>query len=109
MVVTNKRIETRQQLFVGADQIKEVKSFKYLGIYVDTQLKYNAQIKHLKSKSSQLCGVSFRLSNFLNFQAAKNMFNSCIYSKKEALRENAYGRKAMSVLYMIQLKALSQF
>ena len=80
MVVTNKRIETRPQLFIGANQIKEVKSFKYLGIYIDTQLKFSAQIKHLKSKLSQLCGVSFRLSKFLNFQAAKNMYNSCIYS-----------------------------
>ena len=30
MVVTNKRIETSQQLFIGADQIKEVKSVMYL-------------------------------------------------------------------------------
>ena len=42
MVVTNKRIENRPQLFIGSDQIKEVKSFKNLGIYIDTQLKYNA-------------------------------------------------------------------
>ena len=79
MVVINKRVETRPQLFIGAHQIKEVKRFKYLGIYINTQLKYNAQIKDLKSKLSHLCGVSFRLSNFLKFQAAKNMYNSCIY------------------------------
>ena len=70
MVVTIKRIETRQQLFIGAAQIKEVKTFKYVEIYIDTQLKYNTQIKHLKSKLSQLCGVSFKLSKFSNFQAA---------------------------------------
>ena len=74
MVVTNKLIETRPHLFIGADQMKEVKSFKYLGIYVDTQLKYNAPIKHLRSKLSQLSGVSFRFSKFLNFEGAKNMY-----------------------------------
>ena len=79
-VVTNKRIETHPQLFFGADQIKEVKSFKYFGIYIDIQLKYNAPIKHLKSKLSQLCGASFRLTKLLNFQAAKNMYSSCIYT-----------------------------
>ena len=79
MLVTNKRIETRPQLFIGADHTKEVKSFKYLGIYTDTQWKYNAQIKHLESKLSQLWGVSFRLSNFLKLQAAKNMYKSCKY------------------------------
>ena len=78
MVVTNKRIETHPQFCTGADQLKEVKSFKYLGFYLNTQLKHNAQIKHLKSKLSHVCGVSFRLSKFLNFQAAKNMYNSCI-------------------------------
>ena len=39
LVVTNKRTETRTQLFIGADQIEEVKNLKYLGIYIDTQLK----------------------------------------------------------------------
>ena len=80
MVVTNKRIETRPQVLIGAEQINEVKSFKYIGIYIDTQLKYNAQIKHLKFKLGQLCGVSFRLSKFLKFPASKNMYNSSIYS-----------------------------
>ena len=80
MIVTNKRIETRPQLFLGAIQFKEVKIFKYLGIRLDTWLKHNAQIKTLQNKLSQPCGVSFRLSKFLNFPAAKNMYSSCIFS-----------------------------
>ena len=63
MVVNDKRIETRPQMFIGTDQIKQVKNFKYLGIYIDTRLKCNAQIKRLKSKLNLLCGVLFRLSN----------------------------------------------
>ena len=59
------RNETRPQLFIGTDQIKEVESFKYFGLYIDTRLKLNSQIEHLKSK-------------FLNFQAARNLYNSCI-------------------------------
>ena len=72
--MTNKRKGTRPEMFIGADQVKEVTSFKYHGIYIDTRLKYNAHIKHVESKLGQLCGVSFRLSIFLNFQAAKNMY-----------------------------------
>ena len=71
MIVTSKRIETHPQLFIGAEQIKEVKRFKYVGIYIDTQLKRNVQIKHLKCKLRQLRRVSFRLSKLLNFQGAK--------------------------------------
>ena len=50
MAVTSKQTGTRPQLFNSADQIKEVKSLKYLETYIDTQLKYNGQIKHLKSR-----------------------------------------------------------
>ena len=80
MIVTNKIVVNRPQFFVGTDPIKEVDSFKYLDIHVDTRLKFNVQINHLKGKLNQLCGVSFRLSNFLDFQSAKSMYNSCIYS-----------------------------
>ena len=41
MVVTNKRMETRPQLLIGADQFEEVKSCKYVCSYIDTQLKCN--------------------------------------------------------------------
>ena len=80
MAVTNKQVEIHTQLFFGADPFKEVKSFKYLGSYIDSRTKYNTQIKYLESKLSQLRGVSFRLSKFRNFPATKNMYNSCIYS-----------------------------
>ena len=56
MVVANKRIDTRPQLYIDADQMKEIiKTLSW---------KKNAQIKYLKSKLSHLCGVSLRLSNF---------------------------------------------
>ena len=60
-------------MFIGTDPIKEIDWFKYLGTHVDTQLKFNVQINHSKGKLSQLCGVSFRLSKFLDVQSAKHM------------------------------------
>ena len=66
-------LETRPYLFIEEDQIKKMKSFKYLVIHIETQLKYNDQIKHLKFKITQPCGVSFRLSTVLNFQTAQHL------------------------------------
>ena len=66
-------------LFFGTDPIKKVDRFKYLGIYVDTELTIYVQINHLKGEISWLCGVSFRPSKFLDFKSAKTMYNSCIY------------------------------
>ena len=47
MIVTNKIVVNRPQLFIGTDRIKEVDSFKNLGTHVDTRLKFNVQISHL--------------------------------------------------------------
>ena len=80
MTVTNKIEVNRPQLFICTDPIMKVVSFKYLGIHVDTRLNFNVQINHLKCKLCQLCGVSFRLSSFLDFQSAKNMYKSCNHS-----------------------------
>ena len=81
MIVTNKIITSWPQLFIGASPIKEVSSFKYLGVlHFDAQLKLHAQNHHIEGKLSQLCGVTYRLRNFLNLQAAKNLYYSCIFS-----------------------------
>ena len=48
MVVTNTRIETRPKLFISADLMKDVNSFKYSENYIDTLKKCNTHIKHLK-------------------------------------------------------------
>ena len=47
IVVTNKILIAQPQLLKGSDLIKEVSSFKYLGVYIETRLKYNAQIKYI--------------------------------------------------------------
>ena len=78
--MTNGRIIARHQFFIGSDVIKEVSSFKYLEAYIDIRLKCNVQIKYIKSKISQPCGASIRSSKFLNYEAARNMYNSSIYS-----------------------------
>ena len=71
IIVTNKIVVNRPQFFIGADPIKEVDSFKYLGYHVDTRIKFNVQTNNLKDKLSQLCVVSFRLSKFLDFNQRK--------------------------------------
>ena len=80
MIVTNKIITSRPQLFIGASPITEVGSFKYLGVHIDAQLKFHTRFHHIRGKLSQLCGVTYGLRSFLNLQAAKNLYYSCIFS-----------------------------
>ena len=54
MTVTNNIVVNCPLLFIGTDPIKKVDSFKYIGIHVDTRLKFDVQIYHLKGKLSKL-------------------------------------------------------
>ena len=50
MIETIKIVVNRPQLFIGTYPIREVDSFHYLCIHVDTRLKFKFQINHLKGK-----------------------------------------------------------
>ena len=52
--VTNKIVVNHPVMFIGADPIKEVDSFKYLGVHVETRLKFDVGFNHLKGKLSQV-------------------------------------------------------
>ena len=80
MVVTTKNTCNEPLLFIGGNQIRKVEFCKYLGIYIDRNLRFNVQIKQIKIKLSRLCGVAFRLSDLLNFKTARNFYYSCVYS-----------------------------
>ena len=74
VVVTIKRLIAWPILFIGSDLIKEVSSFKYLGVYDDVRLKYNVQVQYIKIKLSELCEVLFSLSKLLRYT-----LSDCIY------------------------------
>ena len=80
MLVTNRMVERYPSLLIGGNEISHVENFKYLGIMMDEKLKYHAQVNHIKSKLSSLCGVSFRLKNHFNFRCANNFYYALVYS-----------------------------
>ena len=53
---------------------------KYLGVWIDTNMRYSNQMDHIRTKLSQLCGISYRLLNHFNKKAALNMYYSCVYA-----------------------------
>ena len=80
MVVSNRNIPDNLVLKLGNDSINCVDSFKYLGVYIDSKLKFKDHIEHIESKLSQLAGVAYRLKYKLNLSAARNMYYACVYS-----------------------------
>ena len=58
VVVANKRHMARPKVFKDSDLIEKVSICKYHGKHIDTRLIYNVQIRYIKTRLSQLCGVT---------------------------------------------------
>ena len=80
MILTNKKIISSPDIYIGQSAVKRVKCFKYLGISIDDDLKFHSQIKIIENKLSQFCGITYRLHKFFNFRSSKNVYYACIYS-----------------------------
>ena len=67
-------------LRLDGDILEEVSSMKYLGIILDSKLKFDDHVKFLTSKLSQINGVIFRISGNLDLHAAFLFYNAYIYA-----------------------------
>ena len=80
LLITHREVTADPQLFIGSDAITRKQYVRYLGLYIDQKLKFQHQIDHVKKKLQQFSGISFRIKNYLNLDAAKNLYYGCIYS-----------------------------
>ena len=60
--------------------LERVKEYKYLGVIIDENLKFDKHIQKVKSKLSQLCGVSYKIGKFLTLDAARTFYFSMVQS-----------------------------
>ena len=65
---------------LGGQRIPRKKTVKYLGMHLDSNLKFSCHIDYLITRLSQYCGISYAIRKHLNLRAAKNYYFSCIYS-----------------------------
>ena len=80
MIITNSHIPTEPSIYIGPDRISTSPCVKYLGMHIDSNLKFTDNVFHLTKKLSRLAGISYNLGKFLNLRAAKNYYYSCGYS-----------------------------
>ena len=61
MLLTNRPILNNPLVAVNGAALDCVQEFTYLGICIDSKLKYTQHIQYLTSKLSSLCGATYRL------------------------------------------------
>ena len=63
---------------LGGDNIERVSNCKYLGMYIDENIKYHHQISHIKSKLRQLRGMTFRIKNYIDKASARKIYYAMV-------------------------------
>ena len=72
------RTLTEQTLKIGGEQIKRVDGARFLGVWVDHELRWSPHIEKVKTKISQLLGVVGRASSTLNGSSLRTLYNGLV-------------------------------
>ena len=78
-------------------------SIKYLGVWLDDQLSWNAHVTQLLKKVSSLIGIIYRKKYLLSARCRKNIYFGLVYSSLVYCIE-VYGRAKKSVLKPLIVK-----
>ena len=70
---------SRYYIFINGDTIRRTKTFKFLGIIVDENLKWNHHIKHVTNKISKGVGIFYKARKHLNKQTLMNLYYTFVY------------------------------
>ena len=60
---------------IGGEVIRKVDGARFLGVWVDECLKWNAHISKVRNKVSQLVGVIGRVRNVIGGEALRSLYN----------------------------------
>ena len=80
ILFTNRHVTIEPVIMLGQEIVERTKSCKYLGMYIDENLKYHDQINHIRSKLRQFRGITFRLNSYFDIKSAKKVYYSMVYS-----------------------------
>ena len=79
MIFSN-RIPPSLDIKIGTTSLSKVDTIKYLGIHLDSHLKFREHLTQLNKRLAQLRGITWRISSSLDFQAAKLFYYSFVQS-----------------------------
>ena len=80
MIISNLKLPFTPDIKIGNDSILKKECVKYLGLYVDENLKFYPHADYIKSRLSQFSGISRRLNRKMNFSAARRFYYACVFS-----------------------------
>lgn len=79
MLFTNKSV-VAPNIYIAGQLVEKVDSFKYLGLHIDSNLRYTSHLNYLRSKLSSLRYVSYKISPYLSEAAGKKFYYAMVQS-----------------------------
>ena len=80
MLFTNRKVPYEPQIVLGGDRIERKSSVKYLGIHIDSGLRFSSHVDNIKTALSRRIGISRKLVHYCNYRAASNFYYSMVFS-----------------------------
>ena len=68
-------------LYINNHEIERVNTFKYLGLIIDDEMKWDLHIKNLVAELRKIVGIMFKISKFTPVEIKLNMYYAFIHSK----------------------------
>ena len=78
--MSSRKYDIHPFIHIEGNAVKQVNICKYLGVYKFKHLKFQPPIDHMERKLTQYCGISYRLMNDFNYDTARKLYYSCVYS-----------------------------
>ena len=79
IVFGNRKHPENFSITFGNSIIKVVKEFKFLGVYIDKNLKFSSHSKFIRDKLSKNIGILYKLSNYVPRNILRSVYFSVIY------------------------------
>ena len=80
MLFSNTSNIVAPDIFLAGIKLERVESFKFLGLFLDSNLKYKSHINYLRKKLSSFKYITYKLKLFLTQEAARKFYFGMIQS-----------------------------
>ena len=82
MIITNKKRNGEGDFYVKMNEskLKRCQSYKYLGVFLDENLRQNTHIAYLCEKVSKVCGMFSKLRYYIDFDTLKTVYYALVES-----------------------------
>ena len=81
------------QLYLNSFLLKREQTVKYLGIYIDDNVKWSTHIHHLSFQLARYAGMFYRIRNFLPIDLLRMLYILFLNLFKNAIRNDYMGQR----------------